>query len=266
MAERQRARPLLGTFVEIGAEADSVSVDAAIDAGFAAIETIHRLASFQDPDSPLSRLNRARGREIAVHALLARMLRLARAMACASGGLFNPTVGGMLVKRGVLPDHGFGEKLAHSGTADDIDITAGRARLRNSIVVSLDGIAKGFAVDLAIRALVRRGAVSGRANAGGDLRVFGEQAVPIHRRETDGTISDLGRLQNGAVATSRVSAPQDPRFPGCIVGGGRERPESGQWSVITNTAWRADALTKVAALAPAQHRKTIITRLQGCLV
>src|SRR4051812_15816598 len=50
---QRRCRPRLGAFVEIAA--DSL---AAIEAGFAAIDTVHRLMSRQDPHSELSRLNR----------------------------------------------------------------------------------------------------------------------------------------------------------------------------------------------------------------
>src|SRR5579864_2733558 len=56
---RRRARPLLGTFVEISASGcDGVRLDAAIDRAFEAVATVHRLMSFQEPGSELSRLNR----------------------------------------------------------------------------------------------------------------------------------------------------------------------------------------------------------------
>jgi thiamine biosynthesis lipoprotein len=38
------------------------------------------------------------------------------------------------------------------------------------------------------------------------------------------------------------------------------------WSVIARQCWRADALTKVAALASASERAAIIRRLGGQLV
>jgi FAD:protein FMN transferase len=54
-----RARPLLGTFVEIrSAGACRDAVEQAIDAAFAAIAKVHRLMSFHDADSDVSRLNR----------------------------------------------------------------------------------------------------------------------------------------------------------------------------------------------------------------
>src|SRR2546425_5982816 len=53
------ARPLLGTFVEIAVD-DSASskTEAAIEQAFGAIARVHRLMSFHDPLSDISRLNR----------------------------------------------------------------------------------------------------------------------------------------------------------------------------------------------------------------
>src|SRR5204862_7872477 len=45
--------------------------------------------------------------------------------------------------------------------------------------LDLGGIAKGYAVDLAIAALKQAGATSGLINAGGDLRAFGDAAWPV---------------------------------------------------------------------------------------
>ena len=264
MAEKRRARPLLGTFVEIAVAGDTAEANKMIDAGFTVIETMHRLASFQDPGSELSKVNRAGGTEIEIHPLLARVLRLAAAMTRASGGLFNATLGGALVGRGVLPDHGFGE-AAPFGSADDIEVKSNRARLKNCVLVTLDGIAKGFAVDLAIRALKHEGVPAGWINAGGDLRVFGDMEIPVHRRGEDGRTLQIGHLRDGAIATSEISREANPRFPGCIMEAGYGTPQAGVWSVVASTAWRADALTKVAALAPAAQRTEIITNLQGCL-
>ena len=54
-----RARPLLGTFVEIrSAGAMGAATEQAIDAAFEAIPKIHRLMSFHDRDSDVGRLNR----------------------------------------------------------------------------------------------------------------------------------------------------------------------------------------------------------------
>src|SRR6266436_9830230 len=56
----RRARPLLGTCVEIQASgASRADVNAGIDAAFDAVAKVHRLMSFHEPDSDVSRLNQS---------------------------------------------------------------------------------------------------------------------------------------------------------------------------------------------------------------
>lgn len=264
----RRMRPLLGTYVEIGTALPSgCTAGNAVTAAFAAIETVQRLLSFHDPDSDLSRLNRSAGEPVGLHPLSVRILWLARRMTRASGGLFNCTVGGALVRRGALPDHGGPAALDH-GDADDIEIGARRceAGLRRPLRITLDGIAKGYAVDHAVRVLKSRGIGAGWINAGGDLRVFGDMALPVRRTIDNNGCSVSEHLRETAIATSVVRGIPDPRYPGCIVTGGAGVPAEGVWSVTAATAWRADALTKVAALAEDAGREPLIRRLGGCLV
>lgn len=262
---RVRQRPLLGTFVEIGVDANGADADRAINDAFAAIDEVHRLMSFHAPDSDLSRLNRAGGRAVRLDPLTLRVLRLARAMMVASGGLFNCTVGGALVARGVLPDPGVNAPLP-AGSAGDIVLDGETARLERPILVTLDGIAKGFAVDVAVARLRRHGMRAGIVNAGGDMRVFGDVTVPVHRRDAEGRLRPLGGLRAGAIASSRAGLPRDERFPGLILGDDAHPPAMGVWSVVARAAWRADALTKVAALASDPERAALIEGLRGHLV
>lgn len=198
-----------------------------------------------------------------VHSHTMRILRLAKGLMHASNGLFNCTVGGMMVAQGVLPNHG--GNVNASGNADDIEIVNGKVVLNNNIKITLDGIAKGYAVDCAIAALKRYGVHSAWVNAGGDLRVYGDLVLPMQRRELDGSFTVLGRLQNAALASSHVSKDYNKDFPGKIVSD-IAKPALGVWSVISHYAWRADALTKVASLASEHDRIKIIEKLGGKLV
>jgi FAD:protein FMN transferase len=264
MAELRRMRPLLGTYVEVCARGPAAR--AASEAAFASLEAAQARWSFQARDSELSRLNRNPGRRVALRPETLRLLRLARALTRRSGGTFDCTVGGTLVRQGVLPDHGGPEPLAR-GEADDIEIGARWARLRRPLRLTLDGIAKGYAVDLAIGILRRHGAHAGWVNAGGDLRVFGDLALPVQRREAGGSFTALGALRNAALASSRAGfdCPCDD-FPGCIVGRPGQAPAPGVWTVLARSAWRADALTKVAAAAAPAGRAALIRSLGACLV
>jgi FAD:protein FMN transferase len=266
MAEVRRLRPMLGTYVEIGADGPGASTQHALNAAFASIEAIHAALSFQDPDSELSRLNRTPGQWVPMSRIGLQVLKLARAMGVASGERFNSTVGGQMVRWGSLPDHNRDERLA-IGRSQDIESRGGAARLRRAVLVTLDGIAKGFAVDRAITILIRHGVSSGWVNAGGDLRVYGDKRLEIVRREPDGRLQPLGRLQNGAIASSFVGGRRTRDLPGCMVGTVTERDDPGTViSVIARSAWRADALTKVAGTAPATERSELVSQLGGTVV
>lgn len=264
MAEWSRQQPLLGTFVEITVSAGEAEAMAAMSAAFDAIQGLHESLSFQSPDSDLTRLNLAGGEWVKMPLHARRVLRLAKAMTVASKGLFNATVGGEMVSLGVLPDHGFQKPLL-VGRAGDIEIRNTGARLNRGILVTLDGIAKGYAVDLAVAALRRNGIQGGVVNAGGDLRAFGSFQAPISVRKADGSVAPVGLLEKGAVATSTAAASSDGRFPGQIIG--KSTLAKTARTAMAARAWRADALTKVACLvADDRHAAEAVARLGGCLV
>ncbi len=261
----RRMRPLLGTFVEIGINTSCLhtNVDLAINAAFSVIQTIQHLLSFHASDSELTKLNQANGAFISVHHHTLRVLRLTKGMMLASNHLFNCTVAGLMVEQGMLPNHG-GNAMP-SGSADDIVFKYDKVRLNRGVKVTLDGIAKGYAVDCAIAAMKRHGITAGWVNAGGDLRVYGSLKLPLQRRELDGDFTALGSLQNAALASSNVSLDYDERFPGKIVSESA-MPALGIWSVMSHFAWRADALTKVASLTNEQERDEVISQLGGKMV
>ena len=178
-------RPLLGTFVEIGVEGPVATAERAVSAAFAIVQRLHSLLSFHEATSDLTRLNQAGGAEIEVHPHTLRVLRLARGMTLTSGGLFNCTLGGAMVQKGVLPDHGGADVLA-SGDAEDIQISGTRVRLKRPVKITLDGIAKGYAVDCAIAAMKRNGVNTGWVNAGGDLAI----SLPNASVALSGTVTE----------------------------------------------------------------------------
>ncbi|GAB2862768.1 FAD:protein FMN transferase [Pseudoduganella ginsengisoli] len=258
----RRMRPLLGTFVE--AAAVGAGAEKAIQAAFAAIAAAQQRWSFQDSASELSRINAGNGAFVPASRATVRLLVLARALMRCTQGRFDITVGGHLVMAGVLPDHG-GPAPLPRGCADDIELAPGAVRLRRPLRLTLDGIAKGYAVDAGIQALRRAGAPAGWVNAGGDLRVYGELALPVSRREPDGRIVQLGQLRNAAVATSLVASQRDDSFPALVIAPDGATAHAGVHTVIARSAWRADALAKVAAVTPADMRHATVLGLGGYL-
>src|SRR5438105_15673111 len=101
----RRAQPWLGTLVDIAARADTKrSLDDGFHAAFAAIARIHRALSCHDPESELTRINRSAARtKQPIFADMRAVLACALDVAARSRGLFDPTVGGELVRVGMLP-------------------------------------------------------------------------------------------------------------------------------------------------------------------
>lgn len=242
----RRMKPLLGTFVEVGTK------DRDIDFGefnpvLDVIQEIHNLLSFHDPKSDLSKLNSSNGEFIELDRLSIRALRLAKAMGLKTNDQFNPTVGGKLVELGVLPKHqSFSDKTIRVGCSLDLEIKGSTARLLRPVLVTLDGIAKGLAVDLGIQTMKARGFKSGWINAGGDLRVFGNCKLPIQRRMADGSFESLGVVQDAALASSQLQQKHSTDFKSWIVSAGPKSRKNQVCTVMAKKAWRADALTKVA--------------------
>lgn len=257
-------RPLLGCFVEI-AVSETALAQAAFSAAFARIELIQQLLSFHDVASDLSRLNAAQGNVVICHPLSIQCFRLARAITRVSAGRFNCTLGVALTQRKFLPAHNYeqvyGEQLLACGDWQDIELTSTTARLARPVLVTLDGIAKGFAVDLAITELKRLGVNNGWINAGGDIRVFGDMVLPIAVRDHLGKEHLLGGLQNAAIATS--TSIFTPDFPGVLLDGKGQCLTPMTSTVIAYSAWRADALTKVAAATPPFERAESLAKLGG---
>jgi thiamine biosynthesis lipoprotein len=258
--ELRRARPLLGTLVEVRATTPTLAqAGRAVRAAFAAVERVHQLMSFHEPASDLSLLNQqAARRAVRVHAWTWRVLCRAQKLHAASGGLFDIAVAPALVRHGWLPRNTAARPAVAGTTADMMLLAGNRVRFRRPLLLDLGGIAKGFAVDQAVAALRRAGATAGLVNAGGDLRVFGPQSEPIHVRlpELPGALVPLGKVRDGAVATSAHYFAQRR------VGGKARAPifhphrrafagEARSVTVFARECWLADALCKVAWLAGA---------------
>jgi len=251
----RRARPLLGTFVEI--EADGLSdsaLDRAMNAAFAAVGLVHFLMSFHEPDSDLSRLNRSAASEpVAVHPWTASLLRRARLLFQATDGLFDCAVGHDLARLGLLPAYDLGPAEAGDFSAIKF-LPDNRFAFAARIALDLGGIAKGFAVDRAIAVLRAHGVREALVNAGGDMRLMGQTAQPIYIRHPNETEQLLlaGTLQNGAIATSSPVATinvVDGRAASALISvPTRTRiVERCSYSVVAPTCVVADALTKVLA-------------------
>ncbi len=268
----RRARPLLGTFVEIAAaQAAQPDLEAAIESAFDAVARVHRLMSFHDPESDLSRLNReAAVAPVTVDPWTYEVLRTAEDLHRQSGGLFDIAVAPMLQAMGMLPDT---QDAAPAGAQRRAERTiellpGGRVRFTHpGVRIDLGGIAKGFAVDRAVEVLRRSGVGEGVVNAGGDLAAFGPHPLPAHIRDPldpsrllcrielrDCALASSGARFDPCVSSSPASAQIiDPRSqrPVCAVAGA---------TVCAGSGMLADALTKLVMI----EREAAGTLLDQC--
>lgn len=245
----RRARPWLGTLVEIALPTEETD---AFDAGFGAIARVHQLMSFHDPASDLGRLRKARPCSVTQVAP-----ETADVLACAidlhgrSDGLFDITIGRNLVRGGFLPHEGLVHLNRFPGRMPDISLVGPReVRQERIALIDLGGIAKGYAVDRAVEALIDHGVPAGIVNAGGDLRIFGDLRQTVLLRRGDGRMLELDDVCDLAIASSenrlsRHKRQGETRTPH-VGPSGRAVTIDGLVSVAADRCMIADAITKVA--------------------
>ena len=204
----RRCRALLGTFVEIELlDDDSVAMESA----FSAMVNVEHRMNFYNPQSELSKLNRgAVSQAISVSSELLEVLVQVQSLFERTSGVFDASTS--------LTDGG-------SVVVDSLNRTVTYER---PLQLNLGGIAKGYAVDQAVRELQSAGVSGGIVNAGGDLRYFGDYfpMVWVKHPRTHAPIFPIRDLQASALATSSPS-------------------DTISVSVGAPTCMIADALTKV---------------------
>jgi thiamine biosynthesis lipoprotein len=168
-----------------------------------------------------------------VHPYTFEVLQWALAMGARSGGCFDISVGAELVDWGLLPRPA-DARCRPEGSWRDIELRAdGRVSFHRPLWIDLGGIAKGYAVDRAVERLRQWGAAQAVVNAGGDVRVDGQQAERIGL-ELEFPVNPMPviELTDGSVASSS---------------GHRHVPANTQRfvCVVADRCVVADALTKV---------------------
>ncbi|UYB53600.1 FAD:protein FMN transferase [Xanthomonas sp. AM6] len=139
-----------------------------------------------EADSDISRYNRAAAGSVhALPAAFAEVLRCALDVARRSDGAFDPTVGAVLGLWGFgagagsrrVPD---AEALRQARAAGDwrqlvVDEAGGALRQPGGLRLDFSAIAKGYGVDLAVRALWAQGVSSALVEVGGELYGYGRK-------------------------------------------------------------------------------------------
>ena len=247
----KRARPLLGTIVEIGVQDTHEEIaQQIISDAFAQIERIQRLMSRFDDSSEVTQVNRLGVNvELVVSSDLWTVLELAQDISRRSEGVFS-------ICTEADPN---GDLLR---LLDD-----GRVLRLKTGLIDLGGIAKGYAVDQAIEFIRGRGTESAYVNAGGDVRAFGAPYPilvrnPLRPHESVASLD----LFNAAFATS-AAYHQHAEYnqSGIIVDprSNKSIPSGASASVMASTCVVADALTK-CMLMMEEEVELLLNQFNAC--
>lgn len=267
-------RQAMGTTVSIEITSQGNNPDAAISAAFFEIGRIEGLMSTYRPESEISLLNREGRLENASPDMIY-LIERSRYYSNISGGAFDITIKPILD----LWKHRLNEGTRPNES--EINTTLSLVNFKNitlenesvyfthkGMAITLDGIAKGYAVDRAVEVLKDQGFKSGFINAGGDGMYFGNKPdgstwrVGLRNPDNKSQAIAVMDISNMAVATSgnyeryfnesaRQSHISDPR-----TGYSSEGLLSA--TVIAASATEADALaTAVFVLGPVEGMELI---------
>jgi thiamine biosynthesis lipoprotein len=225
--------------------------------------------------SEICELNRRAGEDVVVSSETALLIERAIEAWRLTGGGFDPTVLGAVLRAGY--DVSFDELSADRESVSsslligctDITVDGHTVRLPSGTGFDPGGIGKGLAADIVISEIIAGGAAGACVNLGGDLRVAGESpqggpwTIAIEHPLITEPLALVG-LRGGAIATSTTLRRR-------WIVEGRQRhhlidPATGEPSdsdlelttVIAGEAWMAEVLAKAVLLRGSQRAFDII--------
>jgi len=264
-------REVMGTFAQITIAAKNKQQAADFFAqGFGQFEKVQRLMNDRDPNSELSRLGAdAVGKPVSVSPELFDVLQASVHYSQMTDGAFDITVGPLTQlwrktqQTGQLPcDERLAEAKEKIGYQKiQLDPLAKTIQLeQDGMKLDLGGIAKGYAVDMAIQTLRQNGVSSGMVDLGGNIRCFGAGPgrggawlIGVQDPRNDEKIILTLRLNDMAAATSgdyrRVAVVNGKPYSHII------NPKTAQSvselsgvTVIAASAMQADALSTAVSV------------------
>jgi thiamine biosynthesis lipoprotein len=278
-------REIMGTFAQVTVAArNERQAQEFIDAAFEQMMQINREMNDRDPNSPISQLSRtAHLLPVGVSPELFEVIETSVRYSKLSDGAFDITVG---------PETQLWRRMAQTGQKpSEQELAEARAKVgweklildttNRTVKLAVEGmkldvgaIAKGYAVDLAIRKLQENGNVSGMVDIGGNVRCFGKGpnknrqwliGLQDPRKEEDILIKL--RLNDMAVATSgdyRRTAVVDGQSYSHILNpkSAESVKELASVSIIAPTAMDADALSTTVSVLGKEKGLALIERFK----
>ena len=199
---------------EVVGEVDAPVATGALERAFGWFAEVEARCSRFDPASEVRELALQPGAPVRVSPLLCSTVAFALEVARASSGAFDPTLGARMEQRGLDRDYRTRQR-ASSGLRPEggvswrdveVDADASTITLARPLLLDLGAVAKGLAIDLALRELA--GYPGAAVDAGGDIAVRGTNAdgglwrIGIRHPRTPGAVYTRVCLGEGAVCTS----------------------------------------------------------------
>lgn len=186
--------------------------DFAMNAAFEEMNKVHKLISFQDPQSEVSKINRLliEGEGVScVHPWTFEMLQISKQLYEHTKGLFDSGVAHYLLKWGVLPNHlncRKNRRFTQSTLANVKLMNGNFISVNTPVCLDLGGVSKGYAVDRAIEVLRTLGIKNASVNAGGNSKVIGmhSQKQLIKGQESEQAYLSLKDFHQDSVS---ITAP-----------------------------------------------------------
>jgi thiamine biosynthesis lipoprotein len=261
--------------IQVVSDETRETVAEAVQGALGWFQSVERICTRFDPTSEVMRLLQRVGEPVPVSPLLFEVVAFALDLAEQTGGAFDPTIGATLERLGFNVHYITGRKV-HS----EVDQTASykdvrldrRARtivLRRPLVLDLNAVAKGLAIDLAARELDDFQDFC--VEAGGDLYVRGRNSagepwhVGIQHPRARGLLVRTLRLTDTAACTSgdyeRRAADTGETH---ILDARTRRPATdlAAVTVVAPTAMAADGIS-TAAMALGRERGLDFLSQQG---
>lgn len=241
-----------------------------LDRAEARVERLEALWSRFRGDSEVSEMNRRAGTLVRVSPETRRLVATALEGWWLSGGAFDPTVLGAMLRAGY--DRSFeslgpaprpGASALEIG-ASDIVVEGDTVCLPPGVGFDPGGIGKGLAADMVVGELLAAGADGACVNLGGDVTVAGTGpdgeawTVAVEHEWSSEPVADLG-LAGGAVATSTTLRRRweaggevrhhlvDPRT------GAPSDTDLHHVTVVAARCWAAEVLAKAVLLRGSEH-------------
>lgn len=266
---RQRVMLGLGASLSLrAAHADAAQAELALDAAVAAIRRVEASMSLYLPDSELVRLNRQGYLDGPSEDLLT-VVSAAQKVSRRSNGQFDLTVQPLWAlhnraqREGRLPTPAEIHAAQHNVGWQHVDINTKRIQLRRpGMALTCNGIAQGYAADVAQAALRQHGVAHALINAG-EYASLGHNpqgqawTLGIEDPRDEQRLLTALRGDGRAVATSadnRSAFTADRRHHHILnPATGDSPPELSSVTVLAPSAMLADALTKVMFVAGPQQ-------------